>query len=185
MPRTIRSWLQFLAALASVVLASLVLRAHIGQPEASIRFFDANTTLTWSFVVFLPDARDEAFDKLLRDAINDVSELADQSNAAFSTVGVSMTLDVSNGLRLADYYGPFDEIIVGRDILNTAVPMYVVREGSGSVMTPQVSVVEIGVSIEPGAITFGVPRVLARHAGLLEIRGWQQSGFAIPVHESN
>jgi hypothetical protein len=180
MARTIRSSLQFLAALASVVVASLVLRAHLKQPEANIRFFDASTTLTWSFVVFLPDARDEAFGKLLRDAISEVAELADESSIAFSTVGVVMNLDVSNGLRLADYYGPFDEIIVGRDILNTAVPMYVVREGSGSVMTPQVSVVEIGVNIEPGAITFGVPRVLARHDGLLEIRVWQQSGFAVP-----
>lgn len=87
-------------------------------------------------------------------------------------VGVAMDDDVSEGMMLLNGIGPFDEISVGGNWLNSNAVAYVWRSSGRLAEVPQWVVLERDVSVDPAAITVAPDRVVALVAGADRMRAW-------------
>jgi hypothetical protein len=135
--------------------------------------------LAWTFVALLPDGENVDYRNLLREAEDNIRSRARGSGAAFSTVGVATEWYIESGLELAGYYGPFDELILGRNVLNTGVLAYILMGRAGTIVSPQVAVFENTMTIEPGVLTVDPLRVMARRTGIAGLSAWKSAGFPL------
>jgi hypothetical protein len=87
-------------------------------------------------------------------------------------VGVAMDDKVSDGMMLLNRIGPFDEISVGGNWLNSNAVAYVWRSSDRSAAVPQWVVLERDVAVTPEAITVAPDRVVAIVAGADRMRAW-------------
>jgi hypothetical protein len=112
----------------------------------------------------------------LREAVATVNrEMAATARAAgrrFVSVGVAMDWSVEDGVRFLHEFGKFDELVVGRNWLNSAVVRYVWRDVPGSATLPQIVVVMRHVTVAPTTIAVGDERLLVRKLGADEIIDW-------------
>ena len=100
----------------------------------------------------------------------------------FSTVGVSLDWAVDEGVeRLRNYY-VFDEVIVGRNWLNTAAVSYMWRDYPGDRSIPQVVLLANWVvPIGPTELHNGTPVELARIVGASDLKNWIKRGYPVRV----
>lgn len=178
------SILQGIVALGSIALAVTAVLWHTASPQPFERLYTYETMGSWSFVVFVPDTQDEVFRHLMHEAKTEAQKRAEEQGMAFSSVGVSVEWRVDDGLQLLEFFGPFDEIIAGRSMFNTAVREYVLGSEQGPVFTPQVVVAQSKVRLEPGLVQVEDPVFLVRYFGIPGLRAWERAGFHVPPSPS-
>jgi hypothetical protein len=90
----------------------------------------------------------------------------------FASVGVALDWSVSDGAKFLAEFGPFDELVIGRNWLNTAVIKYVWRDIPGQAAVPQMVVVRRHVDSDASGIVVSNERLLTRKLGADEIIEW-------------
>lgn len=98
----------------------------------------SGTHLTYVLIAPTSTAAEPLADAI-RGARTALRALAAQDGYLYSTVGISEHWSVASALRILEPLGPFDELIVGRNWLNTGVERYV-TELHGTAAVPQVLV---------------------------------------------
>ena len=98
-----------------------------------------------------------------------------------SLVGVALDWSTDAGLRYLNELDSFDEVIVGRNSLNTGLDRYV-RLHKQSVRVPQFILIERDIMFpDSSALAFGPDRLLAVHVGRQEIIKWAAAGVPVPA----
>ncbi|MFL5383490.1 MAG: hypothetical protein ACJ8GN_13305 [Longimicrobiaceae bacterium] len=109
---------------------------------------------------------------------------AKRAGRSFTTVGVARDWDVDAGLAHLRKFGRFDEVISGRNWLNSGLLHYVWEDIPGEAATPQVVVVDRRlVDRHSSAAEGGMvqdERLVARLVGWKEIRQWAERGAPLP-----
>ena len=98
----------------------------------------------------------------------------------FATVGVALDWRVKDGLQFLDRFGPFDEVVAGRNWLNTAAISYVWTDLHNRPAIPQVVISLRQLTVGDTAIEVGQQRVLLRKSGVSEIMRWIASTAPLP-----
>ncbi len=96
----------------------------------------------------------------------------------FSITGVALDWSPAVGLAFLESLGDFDEIIVGRNWLNTGALRYVWKDIPGPASLPQVLVLERDVEVGPAGVTLRTERPMARVVGTDRIIEWVRAGAA-------
>lgn len=107
-------------------------------------------------------------------------QAASAAGVHYSTVGVSDHWSVEAGMELLNRFGPFDEVVVGRNWLNSGVKRYI-TDIQGEDAVPQVVVIlqRIGTHTKP--LTYSTPRILLRAVGYGAVLEWQRVKFSLPA----
>jgi len=112
----------------------------------------------------------------LREAVETLNrELASRAVAqgkTFVSVGVALDWSIQEGSSFLRDFGSFNEIVVGRNWLNSAVIQYIWRGIPGNASLPQMVLLERHVNVREASITVGEERLLARKVGVTEIVEW-------------
>lgn len=104
--------------------------------------------------------------------------------------GVALDWSVSAGLRFLSAFGHFDEIVVGRNWLNSAAQTYIWRDVPGVAATPQVVLVRRALVIPPqdggigGEYLVQHERLITRKVGYPEIMAWVETGGPTPTEDA-
>jgi hypothetical protein len=107
---------------------------------------------------------------------SDLRERVRAQGKTFVSVGVAMDWSVAEGVDFLLSFGQFDELVVGRNWLNSAVVRYVWRDTPGSAALPQLVVVTRHVNVGGSIIDVGSERLLTRKLGADEIIAWARQG---------
>lgn len=118
--------------------------------------------------------------ELIADARTAMRSLAASSGYLYSTVGISIAWDVEEGLRQLAQFGHFDEVVVGRNWLNTGIGTYV-RPGGDVPSVPQIGMFLQTVNVSTRPAQIGQPRSVFRVRGIDEVRFWRDRNFALPA----
>lgn len=115
----------------------------------------------------------------------EVRDKAGRNGRGFTAIGVARDWDVDAGLDHLRKFGKFDEVMAGRNWLNSGVRRYVWEEIPGEAATPQVLVVERFVGDPAPAaqgIQYGIKdeRIIIRKVGADEILEWVHQGAPLP-----
>lgn len=94
----------------------------------------------------------------------------------YSTVGVSDDWSVERGLQILNDFGPFDEVVVGRNWFNLGVTEFISMMG-GRPAVPQIVVTLRYVRTDTIPFVYGEPVELARLVGHSEVEDWVGGGF--------
>lgn len=108
--------------------------------------------------------------------------LATRADKAFSTIGVSIDWDISEGMDLLEGYGDFDEISVGRNWQNSLARVLVWEDYPGRPAIPQALVLERRVRADAGGIRVSNEQLLRRLVGVEEIATLVDSIAAVPTN---
>jgi hypothetical protein len=107
----------------------------------------------------------------MKELISAVPRLLDSLRTAaaarghlFSTIGVS-TDSPPRGIDWLKRFGDFDEVVVGRNWMNTAIVQYVWSDRADMAGMPQILLVEHRVQSTPRSIVVGQDRVVRRWYG--------------------
>ena len=87
-------------------------------------------------------------------------------------VGVALDEQVSDGMMMLSRIGPFDEISVGGNWLNSNAVAYIWRTADRSTSIPQWVVLERDVAVDPAAIGVTPDRIVAVVSGADRMRAW-------------
>jgi hypothetical protein len=96
----------------------------------------------------------------------------------YSTVGISVDWIVPTGMGILARFGPFDEVVVGRNWLNTGIKRYV-HELAGEAVVPQVLVMLEGVKVDTLPFRYDEPLEVLRVIGRDGMHAWAAAGFPI------
>ena len=119
------------------------------------------------------------FDSTVRRLSELIEAQAKAEGTPFSTLGISAGPSIHRGLEYLERFGPFDEIAIGREGLNTVAMRYLAEEFPAEASFPQVLVIERQLkSWEPG-YSFETERVLVRAIGVPQIEAWVASNAPI------
>jgi hypothetical protein len=94
----------------------------------------------------------------------------------FSLTGVALDWSPAVGLGFLESLGDFDEMIVGRNWLNTGALRYVWKDIPGPASVPQILVLERDVEVGPAGVTLRTERPMARVVGTDRIIEWVRDG---------
>lgn len=108
-------------------------------------------------------------------AIDSVREYARRRGAQFGAIGVSTDWSIEDGYAYLQKIERFDEIVVGRNWVNTAVVRYVWTDFPGKPALPQLLIYERGITIQDSSILVSKERVLARVVGASEITAFNSA----------
>jgi hypothetical protein len=131
----------------------------------------------------------DGFDAAIREMKDVLSARADSLGYSFSAIGVAVDWDISVGVRYllegvstsGDLdFGPWGEIAVGRDWLNSASSMFAVERGVRWLAVPQVLVLERTVIPTETHLEVTTPRPLLQVSGGEDIGEWAERAFPIP-----
>jgi len=149
--------------------------AHSLSAGTEVAFvFVGSSTCGWSNVPELPD--------IIKELKRELSRRAEDLGMSFAAVGVARDLVAADGVRHLAKFGDFDEVMSGRGLANSGVLKYVYGEDSaGPGVTPQVVVVERSLDDKGGHMALGADRVVARRAGLDQIKQWVRAGAPTPL----
>jgi hypothetical protein len=103
-----------------------------------------------------------------------------EAGAYYSTVGVSDEWSTARAWGLLKEFGPFDEISVGRNWLNTGVKRFV-TDLAGEAVVPQVVVIAEDVRVDTLPFVYGKPVELLRVVGVDGMRAWASAGFLVSL----
>lgn len=97
----------------------------------------------------------------------------------FSTVGISDDFSTRRGLEVLAELGPFDELVVGRNWLNSGVDKYVTARGA-SAAVPQLLVLvqRIRIGRDP-VVSYGDSREMLRLIGTRPVEAWAKENYPI------
>jgi hypothetical protein len=96
----------------------------------------------------------------------------------FTTIGISDDWDVEKGLRTLQSFGWFDEVVVGRNWLNTGIVKYI-NDFGATPGVPQVVVTEQIIAIDSLPFEYGRLKILARFVGREQLAQWGRVGFGL------
>lgn len=101
-------------------------------------------------------------------------------------IGVSLDFDIEAGLATLREFGPFDEVSIGNNWVNTAALRYMMLEMPGKLAVPQLVVVRREVFAERGSqIAVDSEEVLLRLVGSDEIDSWYGSGMPLEEYSQS
>jgi hypothetical protein len=106
------------------------------------------------------------------------------SGRSFTTLGIARDWDTDAGIRHLNRFGRFDEVIAGRNWLNTGLLRYVWEDIPGQAATPQLLVLERRlVDRRSNEAADGIvrdERLLVRKVGSAEIERWLAQSAPMP-----
>lgn len=145
--------------------------------------YERNTTLTTgthvTLVLLAPTGPpDRAYVSHVVAAKDAVRDLARESGYFFTTVGISDMWNPTRGVEQLARFGDFDEIIAGRNWLNTGIKAYI-DDLIAPAAVPQVIVTCRDVVVDAVPYQYGPMIELVRVLGRTELRSWAQSGFPV------
>jgi hypothetical protein len=130
----------------------------------------------------------KGFDAAIRQMKNALAARADSLGYTFSAIGVAVDWDVSTGIRYLMEgestagrlsFGPWAEIVVGRNYIDSASSLYVLPHGI-RLTVPQVLIVQRLVTPTETRPQVGTPHMLLRVSGGEDIVEWARTGWSIP-----
>lgn len=131
----------------------------------------------------------DGFDSAIRDMKDVMSARADSLGYSFSAIGVAVDWDVETGVGYLLEgvstsgqleFGPWGEIVVGRDWLNSASSLFAVERGSRWLAVPQVFILERMVIPHDTHVEVTTPRILLQVSGGEDIVAWAAGDFPVP-----
>lgn len=101
---------------------------------------------------------------------------AEAAGKQFATVGVAIDGSASAGLKFLSRIDQLDEIVAGRNWLNSAAVTYLWRDLPGNAALPQVVLIERPIEVDTKNIRVGKDSLLARVIGLDSLSLWARGG---------
>lgn len=140
---------------------------------------DMQAKASWSLIVFVSGRKDDNYARLVWELMDSLRVRAERAHAVVSTVGVAFDERVAAGIARLKEFGAFDEVIVGRNWLNTAATTYIWRDFPGPSAQPQVVLLTEPLHIGQQGVVVGQARVLERRIGFDGLREWRSQSFAV------
>jgi len=106
---------------------------------------------------------------------------ADSLGVSLSVVGVALDWSVEDGVAYLRTLGPFDEIAVGNNWVNSAAVASIWRAPSVHPDVPQIVIYQRTVTRQQRTIAFGPDQELARFIGTKSIIDWVAHGAPLPL----
>lgn len=110
--------------------------------------------------------------QVLEDMRRSLGTRASEEHKRLVTVGVALDVSPDDGLKFLSHYGRFDEVLAGRNWLNTGAIDYIWRDTPGAASLPQLIVLERHVDEGKTSISVGTDHLIRREIGIEEIRNW-------------
>lgn len=123
--------------------------------------------------------RRQGFAEVVEAAKKALADRAQREGHSFAAVGVALDWAAEDGLTFLRAFGQFDELLVGRNWLNTGAIKYIWKELPGRAAIPQVLVVRRRIQVGRTGITVSHEELLLRRVGVHAILAWADVGFAI------
>lgn len=101
-----------------------------------------------------------------------LSKRTDSLGLHYSAIGVAIDHTPQAGMSFLSRFGHLDEVIAGRNWLNSAAITYMWRDSTGGSGLPQVVLVERPIEVDTRNIYVGPDRILARVVGLDSLEAW-------------
>ncbi len=137
-----------------------------GDRDARTAMMQSGVHLT--LVVIAPTTVDDSsYVRGVRSALANAREIAASRRLIFSSIGVSDQWDLKTGIAMLAKLGDFDEIIVGRNWLNTGVVEYI-NQYAARPAVPQLIVTLQNIE------TDSTPHVYSRRTEVLRLVGGQE-----------
>lgn len=112
-------------------------------------------------------------------------EAARRNGRSFTTLGIAREWDTEAGIEHLRRFGRFDEVIAGRNWINTGLLRYLWEDLPGTAETPQLLVVDRRLvnrrTPEAADGLLRDERVVVRKVGSLEIERWLAQGAPLPA----
>ena len=121
---------------------------------------------------------EKGFPEVFAQVRDKVMETARANNMAFGTIGVTVDWSISDGLEFLQRFGAFDEVVLGRNWLNSGMDRFV-RQQQGVEEIPQIVVLVRYVNSGPTSFAITDERVVAARRGTRDIRAWLAEGVPI------
>lgn len=135
-----------------------------------------------TFVLVAPTANsDTALTFAIRRAHAVIKDRSKNEHLLFSSIGISDTWNTDSGVVQLSEIAKFDEIIVGRNWLNTGVAAYINSFGAQAAV-PQVIIVTENIDTEKVPHVYSSRREVARLVGRRELEEWLASGAPLAIH---
>ena len=179
---TRRDSLATAAILAVLLVAAVALVIRELTPEAGAPIdtrFESGSHVT--FALIAPTrAADEEYADHVKSAKAAVREQVLGQGRLFTTVGVSDHWSVNEGIAILEAFGPFDEIVVGRNWFNSGVKRFI-TDLEGHPAVPQIVVLVEEIRVDTLPWQYGPPRVITRILGKQEAQQWASVAFALRI----
>lgn len=169
------------AALALIALCAgaLLLYAWRPRPVPPPVDTELRSGSHLTLVVVAPTGDPDAgYAAMIDSARNSMRRFARASGYQYSTIGVSDDWSIERGLKKLQTMGPFDEIIVGRNWLNTGIESFVTDLG-GVPGVPQLFLGVREISTDTIPFEYGAFRELLRLVGRSALMQWVEAGCPI------
>ena len=132
-----------------------------------------------SFILIAPTSNaNRAFVDAISSARDSVRAYARRNNYIYTTIGIADDWNPERGVEQLSEYGHFDELIVGRNWLNSGVELYVTQEAAPNEV-PQVLIVRRTVSVDSLPVQYGPLTQILRMSGTDDVLEWARAGFPI------
>jgi hypothetical protein len=125
----------------------------------------------------------EAMPAVIDEAKVRLRERALDTDRRFVAKGVALDWSVSEGLGFLRQFGEFDEVLAGRNWLNTGAARYMWTDIPGPAAVPQLLVLLRSAEVSAQGIEFGEERLLLRKLGVEEILEWADLDFPLSFLE--
>ncbi len=164
-----------ITALTAGVAAFALTQDRAYRPDYTLR---SGEEIAVIFVggLFCGAHRSEGFAELIETMKRTLSERAALEGRAFSAIGVALDWKIDEGMEFLSKFGEFDEVIIGRNWLNSAAIRYIWRDEPGLPQIPQVIVLKRHLEVMDEGILVSDDQVLLRKNGVAAIREWIQAG---------
>lgn len=181
----------FMAVVAVSALAVVGMRRHSGAkaPENGLpTFLGPKTESSGTEIVMIVvgssqcgASTNRVLPAMVNRARTTLARSTEKDGKLFATVGVAIDWSIEDGMSFLRTTGPYSEVVVGRNWLNSAAVSYLWRDHSGRAALPQIIVIEREVAIDEADIHVGADRVIKRVVGLDSIRLWVDGGAPTQV----
>ncbi len=120
--------------------------------------------------------RDERLQGALRELRRAIESRLATAGVRFASIGVSLDQPSAAGWAFLRRFGSFDEVVLGRNWLNSAAIAYLWRDLPGTPTIPQLVLIERSVEVGAGGLQIGSDRLLTRKVGVEDIVKWAKEG---------
>lgn len=168
-------------ALGILLLTASAIAVRSLMPPAATQQIDTRlqTGTHLIFVLIAPTSNaNRELVEAVKAARDSIRSYALRNNYLFSTIAIADNWEPARGIEQLREFGPFDELIVGRNWLNTGVELYVTRQSAPNEV-PQVLVVSRSINVDALPIAYGPLKEVVRLSGGDAILMWARTGFRI------